>query len=77
MTAEQYEQMLKRQRERCAICGRPQSAFEQNLDVDHNHVTKEVRGLLCKDCNMVLGLVRDDPSVLRLAASYLEKACRG
>lgn len=53
---------------RCATCGRP----EKRMHLDHCHATGVVRGLICGDCNHVLGRVRDDPLVLRALADYLE-----
>ena len=54
----------------CDICDRP----ERRMHIDHCHSTGAVRGLICGDCNHVLGRVRDDPNVLRALADYLEKA---
>ncbi len=43
------------------------------LAIDHDHKTGQVRSLLCKKCNGVLGLVDDDPALLRAAADYIER----
>ena len=67
ITLAQYEQMLEEQRGQCFIC-----SSEQKLFVDHCHTTGRVRGLLCHHCNLVLGHAMDNPSILRLAANYLE-----
>ena len=69
ITLEQLHEMYARQNNACAICGR--SGCE--LVIDHDHITGELRGLLCIPCNILLGLVRDDPSILRAAAEYLER----
>lgn len=42
------------------------------VDIDHNHVTGKVRGLLCYNCNRGLGMFRDDVMSLREAANYVE-----
>lgn len=68
MTLEQYDEMLREQGGACLGCARQP---EGNLYVDHDHATGLVRGLLCRDCNSALGLVRDDPTVLVALAAYL------
>ena len=42
-----------------------------SLHVDHDHGTGEFLGLLCVRCNNALGLFREDPDLLRRAASYV------
>lgn len=67
LTEEQYESLLAKQGWQCAICGgEPKS-------VDHDHVTGEVRGVLCRPCNTGLGHFKDDPERLRRAATYIEE----
>lgn len=51
ITEEQYEELFQKQRGRCAICERPAETFKTKLAVDHNHKTREIRGLLCFYCN--------------------------
>jgi hypothetical protein len=57
----------------CAICGprSGRSGKTRRLSVDHNHETNEVRGLLCRTCNDILGLYRDDPAIFARGAEYL------
>jgi len=43
-----------------------------NMVIDHNHKTGTVRGLLCHNCNLLLGKVRNDFKMLKKAANYLE-----
>ena len=52
---------------RCLICGR----FSV-LHLDHCHSSGAIRGFLCADCNRAIGMFRDDPTLLRSAAKYLE-----
>lgn len=66
LTPEQFDDLKKKQEDRCAICGDPAP-----LSVDHDHQTNEVRGLLCRKCNWGLGQFRDDPALLLKAAEYL------
>ena len=45
------EYFFKQQKGCCAICKKPQSAFKRRLNLDHNHKTLFIRGLLCFRCN--------------------------
>jgi|SRR5882672_5089611 len=67
----QYQELL-RLFPVCAICGKPPGS--KALDIDHDHSTGVVRGLLCNNCNRGLGRLKDSPSLLREAALYLECA---
>ncbi len=69
MSLEDYDAMFALQGRTCAIC-RKRSA--KRLCVDHCHVTRKVRGLLCKKCNFGLGHFSDD--LVEAAAAYLRKA---
>ena len=61
----------------CAICRQPETVKgRDNLAVDHNHETDEVRGLLCHSCNTGLGKFKDDPELLQRAISYLTEGLR-
>lgn len=52
LTKEQYENLLKQQNNCCGICSKQ---FRSTPNVDHNHITGKVRGLLCNYCNSMLG----------------------
>lgn len=71
ITAEQYSEMLLRQGGTCAICHGPPTRGDDGFVVDHCHVTGVARGLLCHMCNSALGLLLDDPEVVRRAMEYL------
>jgi len=68
-----YNQLLQQQGFACKLCktlipGGPQDQFV----VDHDHITGQVRGLLCNHCNTGIGKLHDDPILLRFAALYIE-----
>ena len=71
MSRAEYQALLQRQRGACAICKR---AFDREPCVDHCHATGKVRGLLCRKCNMGLGLYDENPDVIRAALAYIEQA---
>ncbi|WP_244524233.1 endonuclease VII domain-containing protein [Geodermatophilus dictyosporus] len=60
--------MLEAQGGACAIC-----EVQPAAHVDHDHDTGRVRQLLCFGCNGGLGQFKDDPTVLRAAARYVER----
>lgn len=68
---ETFDALAAKQGNACAICQVPSSAGRY-LHIDHNHSTGRIRGLLCGSCNRAIGLFKDNPTVLRLAAAYLE-----
>jgi hypothetical protein len=67
-----YDQLAEAQGDVCEICGKPQIA-SMRLAVDHDHVTDDIRALLCNPCNAGLGAFKDNPALLRKAADYLER----
>jgi hypothetical protein len=71
ITPEDYDQMYVDQNGRCAICSRHASEFSRRLHTDHDHRTGAVRGLLCHNCNQILGHAHDDPETLQAAIQYL------
>lgn len=56
----------------CKICLRP-PAPDRRLSVDHDHRTGAIRGLLCQQCNTLLGQVDDSQELLYRAITYLEE----
>lgn len=74
ITMQQYRTLWLRQNGVCAICGQPERS-ERNrlLTIDHDHVSGHVRGLLCSHCNRAIGLLQDDPKVIRSAADYVQR----
>lgn len=76
ITIEDYERMFEEQNGLCAICSTCDPGGNgEHFAVDHCHKTDRVRGLLCEPCNRrLLPLVDDDPTILRRAADYLERA---
>lgn len=63
---EDFDGMLWLQDNKCAICERP----DPN-QVDHDHATGKVRGILCGPCNRAIGLLGDNCKTVQSAADYL------
>lgn len=74
LSIQEYEALLAAQDGRCAVCRRtPDQAGRKPklLAVDHDHVTGQVRGLLCTNCNTAIGKAADDPVRLCRMADYI------
>ena len=71
-----YEDKLNEQNNTCAICNtEPADMWKGSvcyLAVDHNHITQQPRGLLCKKCNSAIGQLNDDILLLQRAIDYLK-----
>jgi hypothetical protein len=69
ITHDEFLAMLDAQGGVCAICKNRNG--KRAMNVDHDHATGTVRGLLCDRCNPMLGYARDDIAVLQTAIEYL------
>ena len=67
-----YNSILKLQQGLCKICGKPSGT--KKLHVDHDHITKVVRGLLCLRCNTDLAVLEDTEFRVK-AEVYLKSQC--
>lgn len=68
LTHEQVRVMREAQGDGCAICGK-----NKRLQVDHDHETGRIRGLLCGPCNRALGRFGDTIEGLMRAVAYLQR----
>jgi len=69
LTIAEHTDLLVKQNGRCAIC---QMEFLDQTNIDHDHKTGKVRGLLCAPCNKGLGHFQDSSAVLHAAKEYLD-----
>ncbi len=76
---DKYNEMREQQNYCCAVCKTHETEVAQGraktpataLHVDHCHETGVVRGLLCTNCNIILGKCYDKPDILERAIQYL------
>lgn len=80
ITEAEYNAMVQKQDGKCAICKQAESEDDpsnpghpKKLAVDHDHNTDEIRELLCKRCNTLLGYAKDSVAICFSAAAYLMK----
>jgi hypothetical protein len=72
ITKEEYVELFNKQNGRCNICGTHQSELKIALAIDHDHVTKKIRGLLCMKCNRGIGFFNDNTNFLLKAIEHLK-----
>lgn len=75
LTPSEYDALVERQSGVCAICHQSRK-YLLNVDHDHKREREEgsrasVRGLLCRNCNRLLRIARDNATTLQAAADYL------
>jgi len=77
MTPDEYLEFAATLPTLCEGCGAKEGdSTGRALATDHNHETDDFRGILCKDCNQAIGLLHDNPALLRRLADYLEQPLR-
>jgi hypothetical protein len=78
VTHEEFYATWTSQGGKCAIClsELPDLMVYENrrrgYAIDHNHETGKFRGILCINCNSMLGMAKDSPRILAKAIGYLE-----
>jgi len=77
LTIQAYEVLLQSQGGRCAICqdvlGDRGKLKKGSPHIDHDHATNRVRSILCGQCNVAIGALKDDPAIVLKAYEYLKK----
>lgn len=73
ISPQEYAQLLDKQQSECAICRTTKVNNKSGrFNIDHDHVTGKVRGLLCSECNTGLGKLGDSIESLEKALEYLK-----
>ena len=73
ISLENYENVYIRQLGLCAICKTDKPGGRGNrLNVDHDHNTGQLRGLLCHYCNVGIGIMQDSVNLVEAAITYLQ-----
>lgn len=68
---EQKKTQLEKQDGKCALCANSLTILKSHWD--HNHTTGQLREVLCRSCNMGIGLFKEDVGRLKAAIAYLDR----
>ena len=71
LTPEGFEALKASQNYLCRLCTVPLANDLYGGVVDHDHNTGAVRGVLCTQCNVGLGNLKDSAEILQRAIEYL------
>jgi ribosomal protein S27AE len=79
ITEERFIALLLKQNYLCPVCGK-ELIDDSSIAIDHDlkccagrkSCGKCIRGIIHRTCNAAIGLLNDDPAILRNAAKYLE-----
>jgi hypothetical protein len=72
----EYHAMLEAQGGGCGICGTKEPGNgkgDKYFDVDHCHTTGKVRALLCRNCNVTVGVIEKKSALIKLIHEYLKR----
>jgi len=66
--ADEVDELIRQQGGLCAVCRKREAK-----QVDHDHETGAVRGIVCLLCNAAMGAFHDDPMLIRRAIAYVKE----
>ena len=67
------EKAIKNSNGLCEICSE-KLLNTKKMHVDHDHNTNKFRGILCDNCNIMLGYARNEPEILEAGAEYIRRS---
>lgn len=74
LTPESFGTIWKAQHGKCGSCGDLLAAYGKGgCVIDHDHVTGDIRALLCSPCNLAIGHLQESPERAERAAKYLRR----
>lgn len=76
ITLDEFNSLIRIQNNKCLICYKEMIGTDRHID--HDHITKRVRGLLCGRCNNAIGFLKDSPySAINVTKYLIENNSRG
>ncbi len=73
LTVGSYRLLWESHGGRCAVCRCPESSSGRTVNIDHDHATGKIRGLLCTPCNVTIGRIGDSIPHLERMIAYLSR----
>lgn len=73
LSKDQWNALFDSQGQRCGCCSTSEPGHKRGWHVDHNHTTGQVRGIVCGNCNTMLGCAKESPDNLLAGIAYLDR----
>jgi len=71
ISQEDFNKMFEKQFGLCSIC-LEKLPDKRKIHIDHNHYTREIRGLLCARCNIIVAVFENNKELIGNVVDYLE-----
>jgi hypothetical protein len=77
ITYKKKKEIILNQDNKCLCCGIDFKTLklERHICIDHDHLTGKVRGVLCTECNIALGLLHEDLNRVKSLENYIINNC--
>lgn len=72
LTRDEYHDLINKQKNKCCICGDELKTGTGKSGIDHNHETGKVRGILCRNCNILIGYLECNKHKINIAMKYIK-----
>jgi hypothetical protein len=72
LTVDGYHAIMERQDFCCAICRCELTSGPRDTAIDHCHDSGYARGILCTQCNIGIGFLKESPMIMHSAAGYIQ-----
>ncbi len=75
----EYRSLFLKYQNKCAVCLNEETKIDhrtgniKRLSIDHDHKTGKVRGLLCSNCNLLLGHSKENKNTLLKMIDYINE----
>lgn len=70
ITLDEYHDLLEFFEHKCVICSK-----KEDLCIDHDHETGDIRGILCRPCNLAVANIGENAENARRLVKYIEASC--
>lgn len=71
LTQQSWSKLFESQGSCCAVCRSESPNWGRGWLIDHCHTSGKIRGVVCTNCNLLIGHAQDNISILEATIKYL------